>query len=54
MITSSSNLWLFFLIDITHPDISQKYLALLFITDLLHKIHRQVIEIQVSINYLSI
>lgn len=54
MITSSSNLWLFFLNDITHPYICQKYLALLFIADFLHKIHRRVIEIQVSINYLSI
>lgn len=49
MITSNRNLCLFFLIDITHPYISQKYLAHLFIADFLHKIHRQVIEIQVSI-----
>lgn len=40
---------LFFLIDITHPYISQKYLALLFTADFLNKIHRKVIEIQASI-----
>ena len=48
-ITSSRNLCLFFLIDIIHSYISQKYPALLFIADFLHKIHRKVIESQVSI-----